>query len=604
MIKRSLTWLCWLVCVLSTQAQTRPNIIFIIVDDLDIRSTRPHYDAVLPTLLRLQRESGIEFTESFVTTPLCCPGRAAILSGRYGHHTNVLNNGGPNGGWENFRDDEPLALPAHLNKAGYRTGIFGKYLNKYQPHGGKLPPAPYGWTDGSLFIDPNLRSYLGYNYRMMRWQQGERVNDSVWQAQRRVEKHGRTPADYSTDVIKGQVLEYLTEAERKDDSQPFFAYIGPTAPHFPLPPAPRHIDSTRRRWPLSSFPTDRPNYYHDRSHYDSVLTDTPADRPKWLRDQWKRRVDLATRGSSYFLRHGAELPLGVQKTGYNQADWFNRMGSLYAVDELLDTLVQWLKAHNEWDNTLIVFSSDNGYNLGAHSLVQKVAPYEEAVRVPLFIVHGPALALRYGVADSSWALNIDLTPTALDAAGIPVPPYMDGKSLLPILKQACEPDAPPFRDRFLVEYHGPGMANGHLLWLKRLHFRWINRWYLDMPSYRALRIRQPVRPDSTKPDSSIHTLMYIEWDIWPELEGFKRRLQNQSPTLLQRIDAGDPKTLEKLGRVQRRDLELYDLTTDPWQLSNLVYYERKRYTPLMQQFSRELKRIEFLPAARPPLSYP
>ena len=599
-------WICALAALfvlpLQAAAQQRPNVILILVDDLDVRVTRPFYDRVLPTLLRLQREHGVEFTESFVTTPLCCPGRAALLSGRYGHNTNVLNNGGARGGWEQFRDDEPHTVAAQLYRAGYRTGFFGKYLNRYQPHWGKLPPVPWGWTDGAVFIDPNLRSYLGYNYNLMHWKAGgEALNGptqaktGLWNAIAERRHYGRKPEDYSTDAVARSAMDFLQQTEQRDE-QPFFLYLSPTAPHFPLPPAPRHLERTAQNWPLESFPArQRPNFYQDRSPLDSTVTAIPADRPKWLRDQWLRRGKLADKGSVYFLRHGGELPPGVQRTGYNQADWYNRMGSLYAVDEMLDTLVRWLVQHNEWDHTLILFTSDNGYNLGAHSLVQKVAPYEEALRVPLFAIAGPGLNLRNGAVDSSWVLNIDLMPTILEVARVPAPLNLDGKSLLPLLKAPCET---PLREEFLIEYHGPGMANGHLTWLKRLHLRWMNKWYLDMPSYRAIRSRTRLTNDTLRNDTLPRTFLYVEWDRWPEVEALKRKLA-RNPQAVEQKAAGNPALQQKLELARKKDLELYDLQNDPWQLTNLAFYRQRQYQTLMQHFSKRMRQLEFSLPPRP-----
>ncbi|MCB1270922.1 MAG: sulfatase-like hydrolase/transferase, partial [Microthrixaceae bacterium] len=115
-----------------TPGPDAPNIVFVLLDDLDETAT-PYWDA-MPATKALVADTGRSFTESFSPTPICCPARASILTGQYGHNTGVLTNGGEQGGWETFTEGggEDRAVSVHLQQRGYRTMFVGKYLNGYE----------------------------------------------------------------------------------------------------------------------------------------------------------------------------------------------------------------------------------------------------------------------------------------------------------------------------------------------------------------------------------------------------------------------------------------------------------------------------------------
>src|SRR5688572_5449501 len=163
-----------LLLVLVLSAQRQPNIVIILADDLDAMVTPQFFPEVLPVLDSL-RKNGIDFSNSFTPMSICCPSRAALLSGKYGHKTEVMRNGNTKGGWKYFKDDEPDALPAQLVKAGYRTAMIGKYLNGYKKKKHKELPLPYGWTDGSVMVSKPMPIYRGYNYELMLWDKATRV---------------------------------------------------------------------------------------------------------------------------------------------------------------------------------------------------------------------------------------------------------------------------------------------------------------------------------------------------------------------------------------------------------------------------------------------
>lgn len=441
-------------------AGTRPNVVLILLDDQDA-TTSPYWQA-MPRTRALLRDRGVEFTNAFSPTPICCPARATLLTGKLGHNTGILTNGGENGGWETFRanGNEDRTLAVWLEAAGYRTALMGKYLNGIEAAPTYVPP---GWTEWYGFADN--ASYFGYGYDIN--QNGTLVS------------YGTAPEDYQTDVLTRLAVDFVARAE-SDDARPFFLYLAPTAPHLPIPPAPRHANH-----PFADAVTPRrPNYQ------EADL----ADKPLWL------RASGAIRAANVAL--------------WNDTDYRNRMGSLYAVDDMIARLVAELAARGELANTWFLFTSDNGYNLGAHRLIHKMAPYEESIRVPL-VIAGPGVPLRLrGTQEARFALESDLAPTIADLAGVPVPSDVDGRSLAPIVR-----GTPPasWRREVLLQYETGGAANGIGAELPPALFVLLGQ---EIPTYRALRTDRH---------------LYVEW-YDPERSANER--------------------------------ELYDLRVDPYQLDN------------------------------------
>ncbi|MFD8102297.1 sulfatase [Nocardia fluminea] len=439
----------------------RPNIVMILADDLDATTT-PVWEA-MPRTAALIRDRGMELTESFAPMPICCAARSSILTGQYGHNTGVLTNAGPVGGFESFRDNgnEDHTIATVLHDAGYRTGMAGKYMNGLEHDPGHIPP---GWDDWNAGVDNFL--YTGYNYTLN--ENGTFV------------KYGATLADYQTDVIANKSRAFITDAAAS--GQPFFWYALSTAPHFPIPPAPRHIPETQ--------PTAAPR----SPNYQEADV---SDKPSWLVDTAQARA--ATIAAT------------------NDIDYTNRLGSLKALDEMVADIVATLAATGELDNTYLVFTSDNGYSLGAHRLTQKMAPYEESMRVPLAIA-GPRISS--GRSDAM-ALSIDLAPTLFDWAGIDVPGHVDGRSLVPVLAG----DGTGWRADFLAEYGGAGFDGRDGIIQEQVPGTATPAMYMfDMPSWSAVRTGR---------------YLYVRW-----------------------YDRERP--------LEDREYELYDLDADPYQLTNLI----------------------------------
>jgi N-acetylglucosamine-6-sulfatase len=534
----------------------RPNIVFLLVDDLDYNYTRQFWPEVLPSLLKL-KANGLEFANAFVSSSVCCPSRAAILSGKWGYITHVLSNKytKPNGGWPAFAHMEPFTFPALLNQSGYATGIYGKYMNGWAMQTEPMPLVPYGWTEGKLTVNKgnntSVKVYQGYDYDMLEWQNGHALDAKSWDGDRALQHHGRAEEDYMTDVVTRGGLDFIRR-HGADKSKPFMLYLSPTAPHFPLAPAPRHAAKTLARWRDHQI-ADQPNTFRD----DGALATKqerrkPADKPYWLQKTWRKRMRQADHGRGIYQYAALEkVPKGI--SDFRHSDFFFRMGSLYAINDMIDAIVGELQAQGLWENTLLVFMSDNGYQFGNHGLYQKSTPYEESIHIPLVVAGGRKFFANPGAVDSSWVVNVDIAPTFLEAAGITVPGDFSGRSWMPILrKRPADAVTKDYvqRTQFLLEFQGPGMAADIFPGWDGFHYFFVPSFAMDLPSYRGLRIRH------VGADGRTCTYKYVEWARY---EGLPKRIAPER--------------------------ELYNLDVDPFELDNLLHYQPEKYAALAQDFA-------------------
>ncbi len=377
-------------CAGSNPFKDRPNIILILTDDMD-NSLVPF----VPKTRQFIGEQGATFENYFVTTPLCCSSRASMLRGQYAHNTDILEN---SPGFARFYklDEEKDTMNTWLQNAGYRTALFGKYLNNYPVNAGKnyIPP---NWTDWAAFISNRNRSEGDYFYNYTMNVNGEVV------------EYGDSPEEYSTDLILDKSLAFIESSVAADS--PFFLFASVYAPHGPATPAPRHVG-------LFSDLT-----YPQKPSFNEADI---SDKPQLIQT-------LATNGD-VFDEDDAN--------GYFRG----RAVSLQAVDELVETLVEALEANGELDNTYIIFTSDNGFHLGEHGLPSgKGTAYEEDILVP-FMIRGPGI--EPGITVSQMTANIDFAPTVAEIAGVEPAFFVDGRSFLPLLfgEQVL------WRDGLLVEF--------------------------------------------------------------------------------------------------------------------------------------------------------
>ncbi len=403
----------------ASASQPPPNIVVIMADDLSVgllnNALRQGW---MPNLRQKIITPGTTFAKSFVSDSLCCPSRSTFLTGQYAHNHGVLDNSLPIGGVTKLQDHATIATC--LQKAGYRTGHVGKYLNGYGEDKVKDNPTddpnyvPPGWDRWQATV--GTTTYQMYDYTL---------NDNG-----KLIQYGSTPNDYQTDVIARRSAGFINESEIVNDTKPFFLVITPLAPHF-------EIGQGAYRMNYGSQATVRPAPRHQGSANNILLPrgfsfneQDISDKPSWLINHFP--------------------PLNTENIDNLQRIYRDKLESLRAVDDLIGTVVSTLETNQELENTVLIFTSDNGYTLGEHRLWQKMYSYEEAIKVPLFI-RLPGGVTRHST--DRFALNNDLAPTIVELAGAVPEIEMDGRSLIPLLKKLKLPD---WRKRFLVEHwNGP-----------------------------------------------------------------------------------------------------------------------------------------------------
>jgi N-acetylglucosamine-6-sulfatase len=263
------------------------------------------------------------FPNAVVSTPLCCPSRASILSGRYARHTGVVDN------VTGYRLDESDTVAAWLDGAGYETALVGKYLNDY-PHD-RAPYVPQGWD--RFFAKRNPDQALTY-YGFPVVDQG--VPRGV----------GTETVDYATDVLTNEALAFLTTVPA---GAPWFLYFAPIAPHFPWTPAPRYAHA-----------------------FDDLRLDPPS-----------ARMLNGVRGKPPWIRSLA--PVDPTRLAVFQDERVRERRSLLAVDDAARRLLGAVTARGDLQNTVVIFLTDNGYAFGEHRIEGKRCPYEVCIATPLAI---------------------------------------------------------------------------------------------------------------------------------------------------------------------------------------------------------------------------
>lgn len=294
--------------------KSQPNIILIVTDDQWVGS-----EFAMPLTQAKLWDRSVIFNNAYVTTPLCCPARAGILSGQYGHTNGVLRNSPPHGGYPAFDDSE--SLPVWLDRAGYETALYGKYLNRYD--GGRVPP---GWDDWWAFTITQPPMYYTYNVRDLY---------TITQYEN---------ARLSTDVIFDKGIQFV----QNNSDNPFFLMLAVSAPH------PTEGES----------PVDP----QDAGLFEDYVLTSPSFNEADMSDK---------------PLHMQALPLLDEVKVTN--DIRDLLRSLAPVDRGIDRLLTTLESEGLMDNTIIIFVSDNGMLNGSHRHLVKIVPYEESIRVPLTI---------------------------------------------------------------------------------------------------------------------------------------------------------------------------------------------------------------------------
>ena len=383
----------------------RRNIVLILADDhrYDAMGFMGHPFLETPNLDALARE-GVHFHNAVVTTALCSPSRASILTGLYTHRHGVVDNNNP------VRADL-VFFPQYLQAAGYQTAFIGKW------HMGGESDQPQRGFDRWV-------SFRGQGTYLP---EGQTLNVDG----RRVPRRG-----YVTDELTDYAVEWLGQ---RDPGRPFFLYLSHKAVHVDVILAERRlafIAAERHRGRYAGRPVPRP-----ASGVASAATgarprgEGPGagddGRPMWVKNQ----------RNSW---HGVEFPYHSR---LDVDEYFRQYGeTLLAVDDSVGRVVDALRAAGVLDSTLFFYMGDNGFAFGEHGLIDKRTAYEESMRVPM-VARAPGL-LPAGATVTAVAANIDVAPTLLEAAGLEPPPGLDGRSLLAVARG----DRTGWRSEVLYEY--------------------------------------------------------------------------------------------------------------------------------------------------------
>lgn len=384
-----------LVCTAQSdrQQQRPPNIVFILVDDLrwDDIGVAGHPFVKTPNIDRIGNEGAL-FRNAFITDPLCSPSRASFLTGQYPHTHGITDNVN-----RSAASHQLITFPFLLRQSGYTTAFIGKW------HMGNDDSRRPGFDRWVSFKGQG--SYLN-----------PEINDDGKDAK---------PGVYITDLLTGYAVEFI---KRRHD-KPFLVYLAHKAIH---PEVMQHDDGSV-----------------NLAHSEQFI---PAQRHRNLfigkKIPRRRNAMRPPTGKRALERKIGDLPPLGAKTATSDEAVLGRLRSLMAVEEGVGEILKALKETGQLDNTVIVFTSDNGYFYGEHGLsVERRLAYEESIRMPLLIRYPKAV--KGGIVRDEFALNIDLAPTLLELAGVSSSITMEGRSLVPLLKGAKT----EWRKSFLIEYY-------------------------------------------------------------------------------------------------------------------------------------------------------
>jgi N-acetylglucosamine-6-sulfatase len=385
----------------SSAAAVQPNLVLIVTDDQahDAVGYQGRYPWLkTPNIDRLAAEGAV-FENFFVTTSLCSPSRAAFLTGAYGHKNGVVHNA---------QSDPQLPIfPEKLQEAGYETAFVGKW-----------------------HMANHARPRPGFNYWLSFRNQGQYFNPSLNENGREFQAEG-----YTTDILTDYSVNWLTKG--RDARKPFCLCLMHKANHAPFQPAPRH----QQAWSEAKLPRPASNALD------------MSDRPAWLRHS----MIYGVHNKAFHANRDKPTPDRIPPGEWDEKSpkYLNHLRCILAVDDSVGRIYQALEKIGELDNTLIVFTSDNGYFLGEQRRGDKRLAYEESIRIP-FCVRYPK-SIQAGTRIDAFGMNIDIAPTFFELAGIRPLKQFQGRSLAPLFAGKTPAD---WREYVFYEYFQERYAPG------------------------------------------------------------------------------------------------------------------------------------------------
>ncbi|MBL9152213.1 MAG: sulfatase [Verrucomicrobiales bacterium] len=421
--------------VVGASAAERPNILVILTDDHrhDAMGFLGHPWLETPHMDRLARE-GVHFSNAFVTTSLCSPSRASILTGLYMHRHGVVDNYHAIPGGLTF-------FPQLLQRAGYETAFIGKWHM-----GGDVDDPQPGfdrWVSfkgqGVYYTDPAQSKVPG---RPVPLASADGFN---------VDGERRPQTGYITDELTDYALDWLDGRER--EGRPWMLFLSHKAVHSDFLPAARHA------YRYEDKPFEQP-----RSWFE--LPERFRDVPMWVKNQ---------RNS----RHGVEFAYNTP--GFDIPSFYRRYcETLLAVDESLGRVMERIAGRGELDDTVILYLGDNGFLFGEHGLIDKRCAYEESMRIPMLLRAPRLTGASTGRRIEEMVANIDVAPSLLEAAGVPVPDGLDGRSFVPLVRGESVPWREELLYEYLWEHNYPQTPTMHGLRTKQYKYvRYYGIWDLD-----------------------------------------------------------------------------------------------------------------------------
>ncbi len=403
----------------------RPNIVFIMSDD-HAANAISCYGSGLNSTPNLDRiaEEGMRLDHCYVTNSICTPSRASILTGTYNHVNGVTT-------LATHLDNRLPNVAKHLRHSGYQTAMFGKW------HLGEGPEhQPTGFDEWSVL--PGQGDYFD---PVMIGPDGPRVE-----------------AGYATDIVTDKCIDFL---ERRDRERPFFMMCHHKAPHRPFAPHPRHRGLYTEDLPV---PPTYDDDYSNRAEAAKlakmrIREDMTYDDLGLVQPEGGDETGEAQRAENGFV--GRKIPNPEDVSGLRLIDkdtgetftftsrrelhlfkyqrYIKRyLRTVAAVDDNVGRLLDYLDANGLTENTIVIYTSDQGFFLGEHGWFDKRFMYEESLQMP-FVIRYPA-AIKPGSVSKQIATNVDFAPTFLDYAGAPLPSYMQGVSMRPLLEDSAAGD--------------------------------------------------------------------------------------------------------------------------------------------------------------------